>query len=76
MSSSATVKSFGFVRAEVDKGVSGGAPGSAAPYVCIGHVYSIHSPSSRKGWRARPGDHGRIRLPNIQPTMQISEIVG
>ena len=29
----------GLVRAEVDKGVAGGAPGAPAPYVYVAHVY-------------------------------------
>ena len=71
------LKDFGFVRAEVDKGVTGGAPGSSAPYVCIGHVYLNSLADFQKGM----GVHGKEILgdiPNytdIQPTMQISEIV-
>ena len=72
------LKDFGFVRAEVDKGVAGGAPGSAAPFVCIGHVYFTSLAEFQKGM----GQHGQeimADIPNytnIQPTMQISEIVG
>ena len=71
------LKDFGFVRAEVDKGVAGGAPGSAAPFVCIGHVYFNALADFQKGM----GVHGQEILAdipnytNIQPTMQISEIV-
>ena len=71
------LKDFGFVRAEVDKGVAGGAPGSPAPYVCIGHVYFNSLADFQKGM----GVHGKEILgdvpnyTNIEPTMQISEIV-
>jgi uncharacterized protein (TIGR02118 family) len=71
------LKNFGFVRAEVDKGVSGGAPGSPAPFVCIGHVYFNSKAEFQKGM----GQHGpeiMADIPNytnIQPTMQVSEIV-
>jgi uncharacterized protein (TIGR02118 family) len=71
------LKDFGFVRAEVDKGVAGGAPGSAAPFVCIGHVYFDSLAEFQKGM----GVHGQEILgdipnyTNIAPTMQISEIV-
>jgi uncharacterized protein (TIGR02118 family) len=71
------LKDFGFVRAEVDKGVAGGAPGSAAPFVCIGHVYFTSLAEFQKGM----GVHGggiMADIPNytnIAPTMQISEIV-
>jgi uncharacterized protein (TIGR02118 family) len=71
------LKSFGVVRTEVDKGVAGGAPGAPAPYVCIGHVYVNSLAEFQKGM----GVHGQImgdipNFTNIQPTMQISEIVG
>jgi uncharacterized protein (TIGR02118 family) len=72
------LKDFGFVRAEVDKGIAGGAPGSSAPYVCIGHVYFNSLAEFQKGM----GIHGGEIMAdiandtNIAPTMQISEIVG
>jgi uncharacterized protein (TIGR02118 family) len=71
------LKSFGLVRTEVDHGLAGGAPGSPAPYVCIGHVYFNSLADFQKGM----GAHGQEILAdipnytNIQPTMQISEIV-
>jgi len=71
------LKSFGVVRTEVDKGVAGGAPGSQAPYICIGHVYVNSLAEFQRGM----GVHGKeimSDIPNytdIQPTMQISEIV-
>jgi uncharacterized protein (TIGR02118 family) len=69
---------FGVVRTEVDKGMAGGAPGSTAPYVAIGHVYANALAEFQKGM----GQHGQeimADIPNytnIQPQMQISEIVG
>ena len=68
---------LGLIRAEVDKGLGGGAPGSAAPYVCIGHVYFNSLAEFQKGM----GQHGAeimadiTNYTTIQPTMQISEIV-
>jgi uncharacterized protein (TIGR02118 family) len=70
--------SFGVVRTEVDKGMAGGAPGSSAPYVAIGHVYASTLADFQKGM----GQHGKeimADIPNytnIQPQMQISEIIG
>ena len=70
--------SFGVVRTEVDKGVAGGAPGAPAPYVAVGHVYV----NSLDGWQKGMGQHGKeimADIPNytnIQPQIQISEIVG
>lgn len=72
------LRAFGLVRTEVDKGVAGGAPGSAAPYVAIGHVYF----NSLDGFQKGMGQHGKEILgdiPNytdIPPQMQISEILG
>jgi uncharacterized protein (TIGR02118 family) len=72
------LKSFGIVRTEVDKGVAGGAPGSSAPYVAIGHVYFNTLADFQKGM----GQHGKEILADvphytdIQPQMQISEIIG
>jgi uncharacterized protein (TIGR02118 family) len=71
------LKSFGLVRTEVDHGLAGGAPGSPAPYVCVGHLYFDSLADFQKGM----GAHGQEILAdipnytNIQPTMQISEIV-
>jgi uncharacterized protein (TIGR02118 family) len=72
------LKAFGLVRTEVDKGVAGGAPGSAAPYVAIGHVYV----NSIDGFQKGMGQHGKeimadiANYTDIPPQIQISEIVG
>lgn len=72
------LKSFGVVRTEVDRGLAGGAPGAPAPYICVGHVYVSSLAEFQKGM----GVHGKEIMgdipnyTNIQPTMQISEIVG
>ena len=72
------LKSFGLVRTEVDKGVAGGGPGAPAPYVAIGHVYFNTVADFQKGM----GQHGKEIMgdvPNytdIQPQIQISEIIG
>ena len=70
--------SFGLVRTEVDKGLAGGAPGSPAPYVAIGHVYF----NALEGFQKGMGQHGKeimadvANYTNIPPQMQISEVVG
>ncbi len=72
------LKSFGLIRTEVDRGLAGGAPKSAAPYVCIGHVYFDSVDGFQKGMNT----HGKEimgDIPNytdIAPQIQISEIVG
>jgi uncharacterized protein (TIGR02118 family) len=70
--------SFGLVRTEVDKGMGGGAPGAPAPFVAIGHVYF----NSLDGFQKGMGQHGKEIMgdvpnyTNIQPQIQISEIIG
>jgi uncharacterized protein (TIGR02118 family) len=70
--------SIGLVRTEIDKGLAGGAPGSPAPFVCIGHVYF----SSLADFQKAMGVHGAeimadvANYTDIQPQVQISEIVG
>jgi uncharacterized protein (TIGR02118 family) len=69
--------SFGLVRAEVDKGVAGGAPGAPAPFVYVAHLYF----NSVADFQKAIGAHGTEimgDIPNytdIQPQIQISEIV-
>ena len=70
--------SFGLVRTEVDKGKAGGAPGAPAPYVAIGHEYFGALGEFQKGM----GQHGKeimadvANYTDIQPQIQISEIIG
>jgi len=33
------LKNSGMIRYEIDRGLAGGAPGSEAPFVCIGRLY-------------------------------------
>jgi uncharacterized protein (TIGR02118 family) len=69
--------SFGLLRTEVDKGLGGGAPGQAAPYVCTGHLYWNSLDDFQKGMKA----HGQELMgdvpnfTNLTPQMQISEIL-
>jgi uncharacterized protein (TIGR02118 family) len=72
------LNSFGLVRTEADKGLGGGAPGAPAPYVAIGHLYFNTLGDFQKGM----GQHGKELMgdvpnfTNIQPQVQISEIIG
>jgi uncharacterized protein (TIGR02118 family) len=72
------LKGFGVVRTEIDQGLGGGAPGAAAPYVCVGHVYVNSVEDFQKGMGAHGAEiMGDIpNYTNIQPTIQISDIVG
>ncbi|TMQ19853.1 MAG: EthD family reductase [Candidatus Rokuibacteriota bacterium] len=69
---------FGCVRTEVDRGKAGGAPGSPAPYVALGHVYFDRAEDFQKGM-SQHGAEILADIPNytsIQPQIQISEIIG
>ena len=67
----------GLVRAEIDKGVAGGAPGAPAPFVYVAHLYFNSLADFQKAMEA----HGKEIMgdipnyTNIQPQVQISEIV-
>lgn len=68
---------MGLVRAEVDKGLAGGAPGAPAPFVAIGHVYFGSLDELQKAVKAH-GAELFADVPNftdISPQVQISEIV-
>lgn len=68
----------GLVRAEVDKGVAGGAPGAPAPFVYVAQLYF----NSIADFQKAIGTHGKEIMgdvpnyTNIQPQIQISEIIG
>jgi uncharacterized protein (TIGR02118 family) len=72
------LSAFGLVRTEVDRGVASGVPGAPAPYVALGHVYFERAEDFAKGM----GQHGAeimadiANYTNIQPQIQISEIIG
>lgn len=66
------------VRYEIDKGLAGGAPGSPAPFIAACHIYF----NSLGDFQNTMGAHGKTLIDdipnytNIQPQIQISEIVG
>ena len=67
----------GLLRTEVDRGLAGGGPGAPAPFIAAGHLYFNRVEDFQKGM----GQHGAELLgdipnyTNIQPQIQISEIV-
>jgi uncharacterized protein (TIGR02118 family) len=68
---------FGLVRTEVDRGQAGGAPGSVAPFIALGHVYFNRLEDFQKGM-AEHGAEIMADIPsytNIQPQIQISEMI-
>jgi len=67
---------FGLIRADVDKGVSGGGD-DPAPYICIGNLYFNSKESYDRGI-AEAGSILRGDIPNftnVTPIRQISEIL-
>jgi len=69
--------SLGLVRTEVHKGLAGGAPGQAPPFICAGHLYWSSLDDFQKGMKA----HGQELMgdvpnfTNLTPQMQVSEIL-
>ncbi|MDH4248086.1 MAG: EthD family reductase [Deltaproteobacteria bacterium] len=60
----------------VDKGLMGGTPGSAAPYVCIGHMRFETMEAYKQAMKAH-GKEVLADIPNftdITPVVQVSEI--
>lgn len=70
------MQSFGLVRTEVLKGLSGGG-GQPAPYVCIGNLYFDTADGYEKGVAASGGALRAdiANFTNVTPVRQISEVV-
>jgi uncharacterized protein (TIGR02118 family) len=70
------LKSMGLVRDEIDQGVGGGDPGSAAPYAAIGRLYF----NTLGEFQAAMQTHGPeiiADVPNytdIPPVIQVSQM--
>lgn len=71
----ARCKAFGLIRYEIDTGLAGRAPGSPAPFVCIGRLYF----DTLEGFQQAMAAHGPEILgdvPNytdIEPQLQVSQ---
>jgi uncharacterized protein (TIGR02118 family) len=68
---------LGLVRAEVDKGLAGEAPGAPAPWVSIGYLYFHSLQDFQKAMKAH-GPELIADIPNftnITPELQISEVI-
>ena len=70
--------SMGLVRLEIDRGLGGGAPGAPAPFVCVAHLYFHSVADFEKAMKAHGAElMGDVpNYTNIQPQVQVSEIVG
>lgn len=70
--------SMGLVRLEIDRGLRGGAPGAPAPFVSVGHLYFHSAADFEKGMKVHGAElmGDAPNYTNIQPQVQVSEIVG
>ncbi len=67
---------LGMVRGEVDKGVGSAMPGAAAPFVAMAHMYFNNMQDLQKCMANAAGMMADVpNFTNIQPQVQISEIV-
>ena len=65
------------VGATVEKGLGGGAPGSAAPHVAMGNLYfnTMESFENSFGPNAEEIMADLPNFTNIEPTIQVSEVM-
>lgn len=65
------------LRYTIDKGLAGGAPGEAAPYVGMCHVFceSVESYQSAFGPHAKEIMADIPNYTDLQPVVQVSEVV-
>ncbi|NLD36049.1 MAG: EthD family reductase [Desulfatiglans sp.] len=71
------LKPYGLIRAEVDKGISGGGPGEAAPFATIACMVFDNMEEMTKGMIAHDVDLSADlkNFTDIKPFFQISEIL-
>ncbi|MGD9160912.1 MAG: EthD family reductase [Desulfobacteraceae bacterium] len=71
------LKPYGLVRVEVDKGIAGGGPGEAAPYVAMAHMVFNSIEEFQKGTQAHDADLAADlkNFTEIKPFFQVSEIL-
>jgi uncharacterized protein (TIGR02118 family) len=71
------LKEFGMTRYEIDRGLSGGAPGSSAAFLCIGRLYFENMAGFEQGL-AKHGPELMADIPNYTDAefaLQVSESV-
>ena len=71
------LKPFGLVRVEVDKGLDGGGPGEAAPFVAMAHMIFNSLEDFQKAAQAHDADLAADikNFTDLKPFFQISEIL-
>lgn len=65
------------LRYSIDRGVSGGEPGTAPTYVAVGHIYCVSVEAFQAGLGPHMAEIGAdlVNFTNLQPEMQISEVI-
>jgi uncharacterized protein (TIGR02118 family) len=71
------LKPFGLVRVEVDKGIAGGGPGEAAPFVAMAHLVFNSIEDFQNATQTHDADlAGDVKnFTTLTPFFQISEIM-
>jgi uncharacterized protein (TIGR02118 family) len=71
------LKPYGLIRAEVDKGISGGGPGEAAPFGTIAYMVFENMEDMTKGMIAHDPELAADvkNFTDLKPFFQISEIL-
>ena len=71
------LKPYGLIRVEVDKGVAGGGPGEAAPFVAMAHMVFNSIEDFQKGTMSHDADLASDvkTFTDLKPFFQISEIL-
>lgn len=71
------LKPYGLIRAEEDKGISGGGPGDVAPFATIAYMVFENMEDMTKGMMAHDAELAADvkNFTDIKPFFQISEIL-
>ena len=71
------LKPYGLLKVEVDKGMAGGGPGEAAPFVAMAHMIFNSIEDFMKGTQAHDPDLAADlkNFSDLKPFFQISEIL-
>jgi uncharacterized protein (TIGR02118 family) len=71
------LKPYGLIRAEVDKGISGGGPGEAAPFATIAYMVFENMEDMTKGMIAHDAELAADvkNFTDLKPFFQVSEIL-
>lgn len=71
------LKPYGLIRVEVDKGIAGGGPGEAAPFVAMAHLVFNSIEEFQEATQAHDAELASDveKFTDLKPFFQISEIM-